>query len=60
MTKTEAKGAVGEDTEELEQELAAHKDFAQTGYKAFHYDQLLSQKSWEITRTDVASKIRTW
>ncbi len=47
VTEMEEVKAGGEDTQELEQELAAHKDFAQTGYKTFHHDQLLSQKSWE-------------
>ena len=37
--------AVGEDTQELEKELEAHKELAQTGYKTFQHDQLMSQKS---------------
>jgi len=32
--------------EELKQKLDAHTSLAQEGYRAFHYDQELSQQSW--------------
>ena len=39
--------AKGDETEGLEQELEAHKSFAEKGYQAFHYDQKLSEESWQ-------------
>ena len=43
--------AKAEQTEELEQELEAHKTLAKRGYQAFHYDQKLSEASWQKQHT---------
>ena len=47
LTKMEEARAKGDETEELERELEAHKSFAERGYQAFHYDQKLCEESWQ-------------
>ena len=49
LTKMEEAWAKGDVTEGLEQELKAHKSFAEKGYQAFYYNQKLSKESWQNT-----------
>ena len=45
--KMEDANATPEEIEKLKQELEAHQTLAERGYQALHYDQQLSQQSWE-------------
>ena len=47
LTQIEDANAKGEQTEQLEQSLEAHKSRAERGYQTFHYDQKLSEESWQ-------------